>query len=79
MALTQHDRLVAGLHTLGAITLPKRNKYTMLQLGTKYYFVSKAGTLRWSSRASAATSIRCGDRFRQKMLNAEVDRLLGAV
>jgi hypothetical protein len=78
--MTQHDRLCAGLEAMGAERLPKRNKYTMFKItkpsGDRFYFVGKAGALRFSIRhANAALSISCNDEFKRKVMNAPADIL----
>jgi hypothetical protein len=68
--MTIHDKLCAGLEALGAVKLPKKNKYTMYNLNNRVYFVGKAGALRVCLRANAAASIPCTDFFREKVLMA---------
>jgi hypothetical protein len=74
--MTQHDKLCAGLRKMGAIEMPKKNKYTMFRsINGKYYFVGKAGALRVSSRPNAATSIPCNDRFRNLVMSGGLETL----
>jgi hypothetical protein len=73
--MTQHDKLCARLRELGAVEMPKKNKYTMFKRGERYYFVGKAGALRVSARANVATSISCNDWFRNLVMSGRLETL----
>jgi len=73
--MTQHDRLCAGLEALGAVKMPKRNKYTMYLFEDVYWFVGRAGALRVCNRPNAAMSTPALMRRRQRVLDAPLNKL----
>lgn len=73
--MTLHDTYCAGLEALGCERLPKRNKYTMYRYTSakgvnRVFFVGKAGALRMSPRANAATSHPCSDALKARIVEA---------
>lgn len=81
IAKTLHDRYCIGLEALGCHRLPPRNKFTMYQAdeGGTVFFVGRAGALRKASRANAAMSRPCTDKFKEYVLNANSTHKLGGV
>lgn len=81
MAKTLHDRFCIGLERLGALTMPKKNKYTMYKFPTqgvwtaRFIFVGKAGALRQCLRPNSTQSVPCSDRFKQMILDAPLPSL----
>ncbi len=72
MAKTLQRRLCAALEARGLDRVPSRNKYIMYRrTGGGFYFVGKAGALRFThgTSAAAANSIPVSDKFKDSLLN----------
>ena len=66
---TLQTRLVEALKAEGAVVVESRSsKYIVLQTTGRFYFVGKAGALRWNRTKSGTGSLSCSDTFKEALL-----------